>query len=58
VKPHDKVAFVVSEQGVSLKPATVPTISDLKGKAGKLKKKLSWEEIDALTREEQVREYR
>ena len=58
VKPHDKVAFVVSDEGVSLKPATFPTISALKGKAGTLKTKRSLEEIEDIARQEQVREYR
>ena len=53
LKAHDKIAFVLDEQGgVQLKAPNYPTVSSLRGAAGTLEKPLSWEKMRQIAYED------
>lgn len=57
VATNDKIAFVIDDQGtVRLKVPRYPTIASLKGAAGRLKKPLSWQEMQQIAYEDRVHE--
>ena len=57
VSTNDKIAFVIQPQGtVEVKTPKYPTISSLAGAAGRLKKPLSWKEVERLAHEDHVEE--
>jgi antitoxin PrlF len=59
VSTHDKIAFVIKPQGtVEVKTPKYPTLASLQGAAGKLKKPLSWKEIEAIVRDDRAEAYR
>src|SRR5438874_1418350 len=50
IATNDKIAFVIQPQGtVEVKTSKYPTLASLRGAAGKLKKPLSWREIEELS---------
>lgn len=53
VQAHDKITFVIGEQGaVSIKAARYPTIASLRGAAGRLKQPRSWREVRHIAHED------
>lgn len=53
ISTSDKVAFVIDDEGtVRLRFRRFPTIASLRGAAGKLKKPLSWQEIQQIACED------
>jgi len=53
LKTHDKIAFVLDEQGgVQLRVPHYPTLASLRGAAGKLERPLSWEEMRQIAYED------
>jgi antitoxin PrlF len=58
LKKHDKIAFVLGKQGsITLQAPQYPTLTSLRGAAGKLKKSLSWTEMLHIAREDHIEEY-
>jgi antitoxin PrlF len=52
----DKIAFVIDDQGtVRLRVPRYPTVASLSGAAGRLKKPLSWQEIQQIAFEDRVK---
>ena len=46
IATNDKIAFVIDDEGiVRLRVLRYPTVASLRGAAGRLKKPLSWQEI-------------
>ncbi|NOZ28405.1 MAG: AbrB family transcriptional regulator [Chloroflexi bacterium] len=57
LKPRDKIAFVIEEEGtVRLAAPRYPNIASLRGAAGSLKKPLSWEEMREIGREDHLKD--
>lgn len=53
IKTHDKIAFVIDEEGnVRLKVPRYPDIDSLAGAAGNLSKPLSWKEMRRIAYED------
>jgi antitoxin PrlF len=53
LKKHQKIALVIEDQGtVRLKVPCYPTIASLSGAAGCLDRKLSWDEMRDIARED------
>jgi len=53
IKTNDKIAFVIDTEGtVRLRVPRYPNIASLRGAAGKLKKPLSWEQMQEIARED------
>jgi AbrB family looped-hinge helix DNA binding protein len=51
----DKITFVIEDEGrIELRAPIYPTIASLRGAAGSLAKPLSWDEMRAIAREDQV----
>ncbi len=58
LKKHDKIAFVLGKQGdIILQVPHYPTLTSLRGAAGKLKKTLSWKEMLRIAVEDRMEEY-
>jgi antitoxin PrlF len=56
VSTNDKVAFVIDDEGtVRLRVPRYPTVASLRGAAGKLKKPLSWQEIQQTAYEDRIK---
>jgi antitoxin PrlF len=56
IKSNDKVAFVIDAEGkVQLRVPRYQTISSLRGAAGSLHKKLSWEEMQQIAYEDRLK---
>lgn len=56
IETNDKVAFVIDDEGaVRLRVPRYPTIASLRGAAGKLKKPLSWQEIQQTAYEDRLK---
>jgi antitoxin PrlF len=56
LKPYDKVAFVIDSEGnVQLRVPRDQTISSLRGAAGSLQKKLSWDEMQQIAYEDRLK---
>ena len=52
----DKIAFVIDDQGtVRLRVPRYPTVASLSGAAGRLKKPLSWQEIQEIAYEDRIK---
>ena len=52
----DKIAFVIDDQGtVRLRVPRYPTVASLSGAAGRLKKPLSWQEIQQIAFEDRIK---
>jgi AbrB family looped-hinge helix DNA binding protein len=52
----DKIAFVIDDQGtVRLRVPRYPTVASLSGAAGRLKKPLSWQEIQQIAYEDRIK---
>jgi AbrB family looped-hinge helix DNA binding protein len=55
IKPNDKVAFVIEDDGtVHVSAPKYPNIASLRGAAGKLPQPLSWPEMRDIAREERL----
>ena len=55
LKKKDKIIFIVEEGGtVRLSAPTYPDIASLRGVAGSLDKPSSWEEVQAVAREDHL----
>ncbi len=53
VATNDKIAFIIRPVGtVEVKTPKYPTLASLQGSAGKLKKPLTWQELEDITHEE------
>jgi AbrB family looped-hinge helix DNA binding protein len=53
IKTNDKVSFVIDDEGVvRLRVPRYPTIALLRGAAGRLKKPLSWQEMQKIAQED------
>jgi antitoxin PrlF len=53
IKTHDKIAFVIDEEGnVRLKVPRYPDIDSLAGAAGSLSKPLSWKDMRRIAYED------
>ena len=53
IKNHDKIAFVIDEEGnVRLKVLRYPVVDSLVGAAGSLSKPLSWNEMRKIAYED------
>lgn len=53
LKTKDKVAFVIKDKDdVLLRVPRYPTVASLRGAAGTLKKKLSWQEVKRIAYED------
>lgn len=58
VTATDKIAFVIDDQGtVRLRVPRYPTVASLRGAAGRLKKPLSWQEIQQIAYEDRLTKY-
>src|SRR5258708_38092169 len=56
VTATDKIAFVIDDQGtVRLRVPRYPTVASLSGAAGRLKKPLSWQEIQQIAYEDRIK---
>ncbi|HJT59010.1 MAG TPA: type II toxin-antitoxin system PrlF family antitoxin [Ktedonobacteraceae bacterium] len=56
VAATDKIAFVIDDQGaVQLRVPHYPTVTSLSGTAGRLKKPLSWQEIQQIAYEDHIK---
>jgi antitoxin PrlF len=55
IHTNDKIAFVIQPEGtVQVKTPKYPTIASLAGEAGKLKKPLSWQEVEATVHDDRA----
>ncbi|HLW02701.1 MAG TPA: type II toxin-antitoxin system PrlF family antitoxin [Ktedonobacterales bacterium] len=55
LKKHDKIAFVLGQQGnIIVQAPKYPTLASLQGAAGRLKKPLSWKDMLRIAREDHV----
>lgn len=52
VRSHDKIAFVIEEGQVRLKPLRYSSIDALRGAAGSLPHDLPWQEVLRIARED------
>jgi len=53
---NDKIAFVIDDEGVvRIRVPRYPTIASLRGAAGRLKKTLSWQEIQRIAYEDRFK---
>lgn len=53
ITTNDKIAFVIDDEGaVQLRVPQYPTITSLRGAAGRLNKPLSWKEIQKIAQED------
>ncbi len=53
IKTHDKIAFVLDEEGiVRLRVPRYPNIASLRGAAGRLKEPLSWQQMQQIAYED------
>jgi antitoxin PrlF len=53
ITTNDKISFVIDDEGVvRLRVPRYPTIASLRGAAGRLKKPLSWQEIQKIAQED------
>jgi antitoxin PrlF len=58
VMANDKIAFVIDDQGtVRLKVLRYPTVASPSGAAGRLKKPLSWQEIQQIAYEDRIKPF-
>ena len=56
LKTNDKVAFLIDEEGVvQLRVPRYPTIASLRGAAGSLSKRLSWQEMQRIAYEDRLK---
>jgi AbrB family looped-hinge helix DNA binding protein len=59
VTATDKIAFVIDDQGtVRLRVPRYPTVASLSGAAGRLKKPLSWQEIQQIAYEDRIKAFK
>ena len=55
LKKNQKIALVIEDEGtVRLKVPRYPTVASIRGAAGSLGKKLSWQEMKEIAHEERV----
>ena len=53
---NDKIAFVIDDEGgVRIRVPRYPTIASLRGAAGRLKKPLSWQEMQRVAYEDRFK---
>ncbi len=56
LKPRDKIAFVIEDEGeVRLKAPRYSNVASLRGAAGSLPKPISWQEMKEIAYEERFR---
>lgn len=56
IHANDKIAFVIDEEGaVRIRVPRYPSIISLRGTAGRLKKPLSWQEMQQIAYEDRLK---
>ncbi len=56
IKTSDKIAFVIDSEGiVRIRVLRYPDIASLQGAAGRLKKPLSWQEMQEIASEDRLK---
>lgn len=56
IKTNDKIAFVIDSEGVvRIRVPRYPNIASLRGAAGRLKKPLSWQEMQEIAYEDRIK---